>query len=986
MSRLPAPGADYDIWGDVLNDYMLVEHNPDGTHRVVVNPDATTTTKGKVQLAGDLAGTAAAPTVPGLAAKSDDSAVVHNTGAETIAGIKTFSSAPIVPDGSFAEAKVNNLTTDLAAKLDKATATTKGDLLAATAAATITRQGIGTDGQLLVADSAQTTGIKWATIATGAPALVVAASDASTHSKMAADYVCDGVADEAEINTALAALPANGGRIMLTEGTFNIASSILIQNENVALTGAGTGQRSGSTQTGIGTKLLAQSTITNAVILVQRSADDRPVYGTLLRDFVVDGNLQGTAVDGIHFRSNRSHIDHVHVHKCTGNGIRLHGYAVPTWNTYDSIVAFCQMGDNSLSGMLFDDNSADCHMVHTILYNNNDNITIKGASQQITSCHTYNATRYNIFFDGGGSRTKIMNCKIEGSGQHAINIDSTNGGYSDIQITGNGLSTNGDSIDNTYDHIIIQGPSGNGVTRTQITGNSIGHKNSGSANHARYGVNLSSSCAQGTVVTGNSFGPSPAFPTGSTQIATSAIYNNGSKAVPAFIRSNANAYDDPEQNFINVKHAPYNARGNGSTDDTAAIQAALNAVPSTGGNVYLPPGRYKITTSLVIQTDNTLLFGAGAGNRTTGTQVGAGSRIEADSTLTGVPLINVQRSALDRTVYGVKIRDIAVDGGLFGSGVDGIHWEAVRGELDNVSVHLCTGYGVNVVGYTSWHASDNRFISCDFSYNGLAGITYGTNGDYNMLIGSILSNNTQDGLYTAQPGIQADACNFYSNTRYGLFLDGGGSRSQFSNCKFRLNGQHGVDLDSTNGAFSDITFTGCNFATNGISATNTYSNVFHAGPSGNALSRIIYTGNNFFYVSGDSANKPKYGLELSSTGSQFTLVEGNVFGPATHWGTAALLGSASTSNPPMIRSNIGWVTESNGTATVLAATTSIVVSHGLSVTPALKDIQVTPNNSLNAATKFWVSTPTSTQFTINVDQSPGASSTATFAWQAIRFS
>lgn len=34
-------------------------------------PDATSTTKGKLQLAGDLAGTAAAPTVPGLAGKAD---------------------------------------------------------------------------------------------------------------------------------------------------------------------------------------------------------------------------------------------------------------------------------------------------------------------------------------------------------------------------------------------------------------------------------------------------------------------------------------------------------------------------------------------------------------------------------------------------------------------------------------------------------------------------------------------------------------------------------------------------------------------------------------------------------------------------------------------------------------------------------------------------------------------------------------------------
>lgn len=46
---------------------------------------------------GDLGGTYPSPTVPGLAAKATDSAVVHNTGAETVAGVKTFSSSPVIP-------------------------------------------------------------------------------------------------------------------------------------------------------------------------------------------------------------------------------------------------------------------------------------------------------------------------------------------------------------------------------------------------------------------------------------------------------------------------------------------------------------------------------------------------------------------------------------------------------------------------------------------------------------------------------------------------------------------------------------------------------------------------------------------------------------------------------------------------------------------------------------------------------------------------
>ncbi len=178
MSRLPVSNSDSGIWGDILNDFLLVEHNADGTQKALpqskitnlssdlnakapVNnptftgsvtlpadpstnlqaatkqyvdntaiagaPDATTSTKGIVQLTGDLAGTATAPTVPGLATKANDTNVVHLTGNETIAGTKTFSSAPTVPDSSFTQAKVTNLTTDLAAKETPAGAQAKVD-------------------------------------------------------------------------------------------------------------------------------------------------------------------------------------------------------------------------------------------------------------------------------------------------------------------------------------------------------------------------------------------------------------------------------------------------------------------------------------------------------------------------------------------------------------------------------------------------------------------------------------------------------------------------------------------------------------------------------------------------------------------------------------------------------------------------------------------------------------------------------------------
>jgi hypothetical protein len=48
--------------------------------------------------------------------------------------------------------------------IQKSVATTKGDILVATASATIDRQGIGSNGQVLTADSTLTNGLKWSSI------------------------------------------------------------------------------------------------------------------------------------------------------------------------------------------------------------------------------------------------------------------------------------------------------------------------------------------------------------------------------------------------------------------------------------------------------------------------------------------------------------------------------------------------------------------------------------------------------------------------------------------------------------------------------------------------------------------------------------------------------------------------------------------------------------------------------------------------------
>lgn len=104
MARLPQPGSDSNVWGTILNDFLLQEHNTDGTLKLrgennftalqdkyqkpangipesdlhsgvqakLNQPIATATASvlGGIHLAGDLSGTATSPTVPGLSTKA----------------------------------------------------------------------------------------------------------------------------------------------------------------------------------------------------------------------------------------------------------------------------------------------------------------------------------------------------------------------------------------------------------------------------------------------------------------------------------------------------------------------------------------------------------------------------------------------------------------------------------------------------------------------------------------------------------------------------------------------------------------------------------------------------------------------------------------------------------------------------------------------------------------------------------------------------
>ena len=122
-------------------------------------------------------------------------------------------------------------------------------------------------------------------------------------------------------------------------------------------------------------------------------------------------------------------------------------------------------------------------------------------------------------------------------------------------------------------------------------------------------------------------------------------------------------------NIINVKN--YGAVGDGTTDDTAAIQAAVNAA-GTYGQTFIPAGHYKTTTTITMP----------AGGRLTG----------AGEYITILEASTSGQNVITSTEEKIEISELSIYGN--GYARDGIHNTGAWLNVHNVWIQSCSNAAI----------------------------------------------------------------------------------------------------------------------------------------------------------------------------------------------------------------------------------------------------------------------------------------------------
>jgi hypothetical protein len=317
---------------------------------------------------------------------------------------------------------------------------------------------------------------------------VIAASDAPAHVKAQADYVCDGTADDVQIQAAVDALSINGGNIYLSAGGYNLDTGIVVTGDSVAIAGAGVATHltcalSGFSVTGNNFSiknlwLTGTSDLNNGVYARQDTT------GIIIENITVNDFVQGiliASVDKVTIKNNYCYsngLDGIYVklntlHNRSSNVLIMGNRCIS--NARKNIAVentdYAQISHNyvELSGT----GDIDCESnVYQVVINDNHSVNSGGAAAILVdgTC-TNSIIENNIIISPigigirGGGDSIIRGNIVYDNGDYAI-------GYGKI-ISGNRIEAGEDGIDVLVEGAIVSGNVIEDTTANSSTGGPI---------------------------------------------------------------------------------------------------------------------------------------------------------------------------------------------------------------------------------------------------------------------------------------------------------------------------------------------------------------------------------------------------------------------------------------------------------------------------------------------------------------------------------
>jgi hypothetical protein len=704
-----------------------------------------------------------------------------------------------------------------------------------------------------------------------------------------------------------------------------------------------------------------------------------------LTNLMLDGSqLTGTSIDGLYAKGNVQNVvlDNFTIRQMPNNGIvtaaRTDGKSPFSWRLHHVMVDQCHANGILLAGctdVTLDDVQVIGSWAQGFVLTNCTNGQLQGCRAEWNGSHGYHITGAWGDWAGSGGM-QMTGCATDRNGQHGVLIDAT--GQTPILISA--LQTRRDGRNG--------GTGGGGFAGLAIAGATVpvivngvtcypGVDDDGTkTNSPQYGLSVTGTSRLVQVDGSNLHANTAGLYDDQTSLlllGSSNTYASGPTTAPV------RTVQAGQIDWLNARR--YGAKGNGTADDTTAIQAALTACPA-GGVVYLPTGVYRTSAPIAIPPYVTLR-GSHGGGEAQATSSPTPACIKPLSTFTGAAVLQIldqQQGSYSTISSEVKIENVTVNGSALtaGSGIAGIQ---MKGQIQHITLRDVQVRQVPGNGFdTAYNFSAPPGPQAPFClhWERLSALWCGGTG--------FALNNSTDSVFTdcyalgcSSWGWYVAGCNGATWTACraewcgtdGFNLATNGGVQTFIGCSTDRNAQHGFNIPSSTST-GTIALSGCRMTRDGRNSTT----AGYAGLNVNSTTRKVIADNLVITTGRDDDGtsgllSPQYGVSVTSS-TYVNVASGDINGVSASWKNGG--GNTTLMRGPMVTGSDG---ARHGTATLTAGAVTVT---NASVTASTKLILTRKSGT---AANFGTLTYTVTAGTSFTITSTNAADTSVVNWSLI---